>query len=146
MGTYTVLWMERKSFLFSSMIVGAILTVAIAIWMLTDIPEGRTFISLAFEFVATVIGLFLFFTAVVAVGRMVFGKSSVAGNFATNVIVGFWSTIIGIIRGGVFGIVIGMFLMIVFAFLFAVVAAGYAIYLPISSIYYFVMYRRECAA
>ena len=143
MGTYTALWMERKKFLLSSMIIGAILTVLIAVWMLTDIPEGRTVISLALEFVATVIGLFLFFTAVVAVGRMVFGKSSVGSNFATNVIIGFWSTIIGIMRGGVFGIVIGMLLMIVYWFLFVIVAVGYSIYLPISSIYYYVMYRKE---
>ena len=143
MGTYTALWMERKKFLFSSMIIGAIITVVLAVVMLFNPPEG-TMIELVFSYIATVVGLFLFFTAVVAVGRLVFGKGSAGGNFATNVIVGFWSTIIGIIRGGVFGIVIGMFLMIVFTFLFAVVAAGYAIYLPISSVYYFVMYRKEC--
>lgn len=55
----------------------------------------------------------------------------------------FGSTVLTILTGGWIGLVVGLFLCIVFVWVFGAVVIGYAIYLPISSIYLYVMYKNE---
>ena len=143
MGYYESAWKDRKSFLFSSMLIGAVLAIAFAVFMAFNLTEGYSF----FENVMGVIGValigFVVFSALVAVGRLVFFKNAAGGNFATNFVNGVWLTIVSMITGGWFGLVIGLLLCFVFLWLFAIVVIGYAVYLPISSIYLFIRYKKE---
>lgn len=142
MGTYTIRWKERKAFLFSSMVIGAVLAVCFAVFMALNVTGD--FWENALPLVMVTLISFFLFTAIVAVGRLVFGKSS-GGNFATNAVNGLWGAVISAVTGGGVGLVIGLLIFFVFMWLFAIVAVYYAIYLPASSIYLFVMSKKEIA-
>ncbi|MBP3569623.1 MAG: hypothetical protein J6K04_10710 [Lachnospiraceae bacterium] len=142
MGTYTVRWEERKSFLFSSMVIGAVLAVCFAALLLylgkDEIMENLL------PVIGTALISFLLFTAIIAVGRLVFGKNA-GGNFATNAVNGLWCAVINSVTGGGIGLVIGLLIFFIFFWLFLIVAAYYAIYLPISSVYLFIKHKQEVA-
>ena len=151
MGYYESEWNERKSFLFKSMLIGAILAIALTILLgifafkSEEVYTAGTVVQMILTLIAVAFVGFLYLSAIVAVMRMVMSKSSVGGGIVTNFIRGFWLTVIGMFTGGWIGIVIGFLLMIVFIYLFVFVAFGYAIYLPISSIYLYIRYKREKA-
>lgn len=142
MGTYTMRWEERKSFLFSSMIIGAVIAVIFTVLLATNISGG--FLENVLPLIAFTLMAFLVLTAIVAVGRLVFGKSA-GGNFATNAVNGLWGAVINTITGGGIGLVIGLLIFFVFFGLFMIVAVYYAVYLPVSSVYLFIKHKQELA-
>lgn len=146
MGEYEYLWNERKDFLLSSVKIGAIATVCVTILtIIALLYNGMDFGPTVLTMLLVMILLFLIITPAVAVGRLVFGNGKVGGGIITNFLHGVWSTVWGILTGGWIGLVIGLFLCMVFAGVFCAVVIGYAIYLPISSIYLYIMYKNEIA-
>lgn len=146
--TYEERWIERKSFLRSSTIIGAILAAAFSIWAMIEGIKNSDGLK---EILSTILGslvvfiiFLLIFSALIAVGRLIFGGST-GGNLVTNAMNGFWVMCISTVTSGGIGMVIGAIMFFGFVFLFMAVAAGFAVYLPISSIYLYVMYRQEMA-
>lgn len=149
MKSYEMLWNERKSFLFSSMAAGGVIAIFLGVLataiMIYENKMMDGFVGNVFEIIGSTLLLFIMFSACIAVGRLVFGKSSVGGNFATNMVHGFWVTVVNTITGGWLGLMLGLFLCFVFFWLFMAVTIGYSIYLPVSSIYLYVKYKKEIA-
>ena len=142
MGYYQMLWEERKRFLKSSCILGAIIAIVLTIVIG---KQGISSVSDFFELILVFVVFSLFFIAVVAVARMIFGGGSAGGNFAIGAVNGLWMATLNAFTGSMLGIAIGLCMLFFFIILFGIVAAIYTIYLPISSIYYFIKARQENA-
>ena len=142
MGQYELAWKERKSFLVVSAIIGGIIALITDVLILRAAYEEMDFGQIIIGSVACFVIMACIFIPIVTVVRMM-GKR--AEGFAIGILCGLWSTMVSSLLNFGPGMVIGILEMIVFGFLFAAVAAGYCIYLPVSSIYYYVKYRQEKA-
>lgn len=85
----------------------------------------------------------LFFISFVAVFRMLFGGDGAGKNFAIGAVNGVWIATLNAFTGSILGIVIGVFMLFFFIILFGILATIYAVYLPVTSIYYFIRARQE---
>lgn len=141
MDNYEMRWNERKGFLVSSLIIGSIAAILVIIWgiITTGVSDVGEFFQVIFAFVF----LDLLFTAIIVMIRMIKNNGSIGGGFAINMLNGLWTTVINAFTGSWLGIVIGLLMMVVFFWLFLFVAAIYAIYIPISTIYIYVMYKKQ---
>ena len=146
MGEYEYLWNERKEFLLSSLKIGAIATVCICVFgLIAIISAGTPWWQAILALLVMMIPSILIVVPAVAVGRLVFGSGVIGGGAITRFLNGIWMMIWGILTGGWFGLVIGLLLCMIFVWVFGAVVIGYAIYLPISSIYLYVKYKKEIA-
>lgn len=141
MNYYEMRWNERKEFLKSSSIIGTIAALLFTMWV--AISSGFSSIAEVFEAVLTFVVLALLFTAIIVVTRMMRNHGGAGKGFAINMVNGLWIAAINAFTGSGIGIVIGLFLMFIFFWLFLIVAAIYAIYFPISTIYFYVMYKKQ---
>ena len=146
MNNYEMLWNERKQFLKVNSMIGAILSVGLNIWFYKDSFGISAFWKcggLGSLIFTTLLG-FLLFTACISIARMM--KEQGQTGLLIGFLTGFLSVIIRTAKTGVVGLSFGMVMMFVFGGLFLIVAAGYSVYLPVSSIYRFVKYKQEQVA
>ena len=142
MGQYEQAWEERKGFLFSSLLIGGAIALVTTILMVanTGICSGQGFFGAILTFWVTMIVFSFIFVPTVAIIRMMGAKAS---GFAIGLLVGLWTTMVSSLFDFGPGMILGLIEMLLFFTLFAIVAAGYSVYLPISSIYYFIRSRME---
>ena len=140
MGYYEAAWTERKHFLATSSIIGMIIslvtTILSAAGGMFEGMEGAA----AGGFIVFFILFSILFIPVVTIVRMMGGK---AEGFAIGMLSGLWTSMLSSIFDWGPGMVIGMIEFCIFGILFSIVALGYAVYLPVSSIYYFIKYKQE---
>lgn len=144
MGYYEAAWKERKGFLIKSSIIGGIISLITDIMMVA----GGTFSGFGTAqtvvgFVLALLFLEIFLVPMVAIVMMMGGQ---AQGFAIGMLSGLWTAMISSIFDFGPGMILGIIELMLFGTLFAIVAAGYCIYLPVSTIYYFVRSRMERAA
>ena len=146
MNTYTTKWNERKKFLFSSTIIGAALAILFLVFFIISNGPGSRFAleDILFAFLFFLV-LVLIFTPLILVGRLVFSKNSIGGSFATNTISGLFYMAMDMMSGGYIRATIGVFMFVLFGALFLLTVAIYVVYLPVSTIYFYVMYKKEHA-
>lgn len=149
MENYQELWEERKGFLKTSCLIGVIIalvcTALMGKYAFASVSNAGDFVTAIIVMLMLFVMFALFFIAVVSVGRMVFGKSESGSNFAIGLVNGIWTATLNAFSGSLVGIVIGLCMALVFLIAFGIVAAIYAIYLPISSIYYFAKAKQVTA-
>lgn len=142
MNYYQKKWEERKRFLKSTCIISTIITIVIFV--------ATLFCSAGFETIWEIVfipimflGMDVVFTAYVAVFRMVFGKSNIGRGIGANMLRSFWTLIVSSCFYSIPGMCLGLLLMVVFCFLLMICGVWYAIYLPITTIYYYLQARKE---
>ena len=142
MGQYEQAWEERKGFLFSSLLIGGAIALVTTILMVanTGICSGQGIFGAILTFWVTMIVFSFIFVPTVAIIRLMGAKAS---GFAIGLLVGLWTTMISSLFDFGPGMILGIIEMFLFFTLFAIVAAGYSIYLPVSSIYYFIRSQME---
>ena len=142
MGQYEAAWEERKGFLFSSLLIGGAIALVTTILMVanTGICSGNGFFVGVLTFLVTLAVFSVIFVPSVAIIRMMGGKAT---GFGIGILVGLWTTMISSLFDFGPGMILGLIELATFCMLFCVFAAGYSVYLPISSIYYFIRCRME---
>lgn len=142
MDYYEMRWNERKRLLISSSIIGSIAALLLIVWGV--VTMGFSSITEVFQAAVALVFLALLFTAIIVIVRMI--KNGTGEGFAINMLNGFWMVVINSFSASMIGMVIGLFMMVVFFWLFLIVAAIYAMYFPISTIYFYVKYKKEVAS
>lgn len=141
MGYYETVWEERKGFLIKSAVIGGIISLVTDILMATGgIFGGSTVFEAVGMFLTMLLFLAMLFVPAVAIVRMMGRK---AEGFAIGILSGLWTAMLSSIFDFGPGVVLGIIELMLFGFLFMAVVAGYCVYLPVSSIYYFVRSRME---
>lgn len=144
MGYYEAAWKERKGFLIKAFIIGEIISLITDVLMVAGgMFSGFGIMQTIVAFVLMLLLLAIFFVPTVAIVMMMRGQ---AQGFAIGILSGLWTAMISSIFDFGPGMILGIIEMMLFGMLFAIVAAGYFVYLPVSSIYYFVRSRMERAA
>lgn len=145
MGYYETIWEDRKRMTFTSLIAGGIIGLIVAI--ATCVNAGYGFWGDLGQGILMFLIITLFLTAMIIIIRSIHQGS--AAGVAAGAGVGILASLIGAIassaRGGGIGLVLSFCMLIIFLFVLLVVAAIYAIYIPISDIYYFVKAKQERA-
>lgn len=144
MGNYTQQWNERKKFLLINLIISSVLALGLTIWGVISSIDSIETISDWLLVPVLYIGIDLSLFSCISVIRIVWGKSSF-NSFGTNMVAGLWATLMGCFTGGWVTLILGLFLLMVFGFLLAVVILFYMIYLPVSSVYLFIRAKAEHA-
>ena len=147
MGEYEYLWNERKNLLVSSIKIGAIIGLCITLVLTITLSNLEVLERIAFFFV-TLLGMAFGISIIVVVGRLIFSNhtsSEISRGALAGFMHGIWMTICGLFTSGIVGLFIGLALCLVFGSVFGVVLIGYSIYLPISSIYLYIQYKKEIA-
>lgn len=145
MTTYTERWNERKKYLFSSMLIGAVLAVVFLIFIFFEGTGSHFTLEDILWACIYFLVAFVIITPVILVGRLVFSKNSIGGSFATNMISGLFFMAVDMMSGGYIRATIGIFMFMIFGALFLLTVAIYVVYLPVSTMYLYVMYKKERA-
>ncbi len=144
MGYYEAAWEERKGFLIKSSIIGGIISLITDVLMAAGgMFSGSGIMESVGGFLLMLLVLAIFFVPTVAIVRMMGGH---AEGFAIGMLSGLWTAMLSSIFDFGPGMVLGIIELMLFGMLFAIVAAGYCVYLPVSTIYYFIRSRMERAA
>jgi len=144
MGYYEAAWEERKGFLIKASIIGGIISLITDILMVAGGSfSGYNILQTVVSFLLALLLLAIFFVPTVAIVMMMGGS---AQGFAIGILSGLWTAMISSIFDFGPGMILGIIELMLFGTLFAIVAAGYCIYLPVSTIYYFVRSKMERAA
>ncbi|MCI2048307.1 MAG: hypothetical protein LKJ76_01130 [Lachnospiraceae bacterium] len=140
METYTMKWEKRKDFLKKSCLIGLIAGIIVSVLLIIvsgGIQTGKDI----WEAVVFVVIMILFSIAATCVIRMM--KNGSSEGFAIGALGSFWGMCLGAFSGGTFGFVAGFIMMIIYGLLFIAVACFYAIYLPVTSVYYYIRQKNE---
>lgn len=143
MGYYEAAWEERKGFLIKSSIIGGIISLITNILMAAGGVYSDGVMETVVEFLLMLVVLAIVFIPTVAIVRMMGAQ---AEGFAIGMLSGLWTTMLSSIFDFGPGMILGLIKLMIFGCLFMVVALGYCVYLPVSSIYYFVRCKMERAA
>lgn len=143
MNNYEMEWIERKELLKSSLIFGTIVSfLFILFFSITN--SAINSIGDVFEAFTAFLFFALVFTATMIVVKMI-KKGGVGQGIFITLLYGVWTAAKNAFAGSMLGVALGVLIMIVFFWLFLIVVAIYAIYVPISSIYYYTMYKKQKA-
>ncbi len=141
MGYYEAAWEERKGFLVKSVIIGGIIALVTDIMMAASGAfSNGGIMTLVGGFILVFLVFSMVFIPMVAIIRMMRGK---AKGFGIGILGGLWTMIVSSIFDFGPGMVLGVLELMLFGVLFMIVALGYSVYLPVSSIYYFVRCKME---
>ncbi|NLP16745.1 MAG: hypothetical protein GX379_06890 [Clostridiales bacterium] len=143
MNNYEMEWIERKELLKSSLIFGTIVSfLFILFFSITN--SAINSIGDVFEAFTAFLFFALVFTATMIVVKMI-KRGGVGQGIFITLLYGVWTAAKNAFAGSMLGVALGVLIMIVFFWLFLIVVAIYAIYVPISSIYYYTMYKKQKA-
>ena len=143
MGYYQAIWEDRKEFLIKSVVIGGALSlIANVLIVASGMYRGGKAIDIFLAFLLMFLLLAIVFSSTVSIIRMMGDE---ADGFAVGFLCGFKTTIRNTFFGFGIGTVIGIVKILLFAALFAITIAFYCVYLPVSTIYYFVRSRIERA-
>lgn len=142
MGQYEAAWEERKGFLFSSFLIGGVIALITTILMVanTGICSGNGIFAGILTFWVTYMVFLFIFVPTVAIIRMMGGKAT---GFGIGILAGLWTTMISSLFDFGPGMILGLIELMLFLTLFVIYAICYSVYLPISSLYYFIRCRME---